>query len=583
MPVRRTATWTSLTGDQYKVELLDSTLPGDSTDTMELGTDGFQLRYEGKPDDLLNLIIPSSVSLSVLIQSSIDESLISDIANSAEGRFSLRIYKYNVSAFTLFWAGIIISDLSEWQDAAYPFLYVMKAIDGLSRLKEITYSPPASFSFIDHLAQVLGQLNIVQFWAATDTFFSTTSNWYSYKMFTTAPPATLDPLKASAVGINTYTYLDNDKQRQYMNCFDVLKQILQQWNLRIFLSNGRFFLIQVNQLVAGGTVNFHNYDITGGYLADESITLGQTSFNRKGSFRFLRPVKKISFLNSYWMQSQSERLPSQPDYITPVSTGLFSSGNAETITFSGKVDITMTDSASDGGTTILHFKLLMKIGAYYLGYNGLNYYWTTDSTTRVDVYSPAIINFNGTPSIVILFTTQALQEMGEGSFSFDLYQYEDDTGTAITLPSTVTCTIAYWGFSLQQSLADGKQPYSATSSYTGTLFEKKLPDLLTGDGPSSDDKGKITVLDTSSAWVEARGDWTAGGTGTGTWLNQLMAQKSLALLALAIRKYHGTIENGNILAHHVISFDSKNYALLAGTFYPNYDRWTGDWAEVTEN
>ena len=156
MGIRYTAVWTSMTGDQYYVDILDSTLSTNPATPIDLGSDGFVINYEGDPNNLSTGIIPSSCSISMLIPDSTFETFISDLANSAENRFLVDIY--HGSGKLPFWRGNIVPDLCSYPDADFPYLFNLKAIDGLAKLKDVTFSFSYLNSQIDDLIGILSNL-----------------------------------------------------------------------------------------------------------------------------------------------------------------------------------------------------------------------------------------------------------------------------------------------------------------------------------------------------------------------------------------------------------------------------------------
>jgi hypothetical protein len=90
------------------------------------------------------------------------------------------------------------------------------------------------------------------------------------------------------------------------------------------------------------------------------------------------------------------------------------------------------------------------------------------------------------------------------------------------------------------------------------------------------------VYNTSGAWVESRDYWTVGGSGTPTWINQLLTQRNLALQATARRRYHGTIANVDYMPFKTFEINSKKYTLMSGTFNANRNEWQGDFHELSE-
>ena len=82
MALSRTATFQNDLGVYYKVYIYDSLLPADSTNTFQLGGDGFQLTYHAKDRSRFSGVIASSVSFDIIPRDSFEETLIENIASA---------------------------------------------------------------------------------------------------------------------------------------------------------------------------------------------------------------------------------------------------------------------------------------------------------------------------------------------------------------------------------------------------------------------------------------------------------------------------------------------------------------------
>ncbi len=583
MGIRYQAYFKNRDGIRYRIDILDDNLASDVAEEIKMAENGFSIRYEGDTSDITKGILPSSCSVGIIISNASIETFITDIANAVEERFFLRIMK-QTGTFKLFWIGFIVPDLSTFDDSNYPFVFNFNAIDGLSRLKDFTYVPVLNYRFIDIFIAIFSRLKTTQFWNVTDIFLSTAINWFASPMFSGAPASSLDPLLLTRVNQNSYTYLDSG-ERIYHNCYDVLIQLLLQWNARIYLNNGQFFIVQINQLI-NDTISIHSYSKSGTFISDTSaFQLTVSGFRNMGQYTFLRPVKTVNLLNDYRLNIFiTDRLALYYVYNSIINVGMFSASNAEILNISGIVNITLTDTGSTVQNNKLHFRMQMKIGNYYLENPGGVYSWTTNSAALVNLYSATFGDYNYVTTLNFSIQNSPIPEMGVGEFSFNFLGIEDDAGNIIVpLPSTLNIAISYSNFSLKQTGTDGKQSYSASSALTGTHFQKKLVDLLTGDGPSSDAVGKLEILDTSGAWVESREYWTVNGVGTPTWINQLLTTNILALQSTARRRYSGTIAGVELFAYQTVIINNVKFALMSGVFDAANNEWKADWHEIKEN
>lgn len=106
------------------------------------------------------------------------ETFQTDIIGSKEGRFTLRITK-GTGTPTLFWVGLIITDVGGYEEAYHPF-FTLRAVDGLGLLKDVEYKDGANFytgkaSLKDHLINALTHLEYV------DTHFAVSDRFYGWR------------------------------------------------------------------------------------------------------------------------------------------------------------------------------------------------------------------------------------------------------------------------------------------------------------------------------------------------------------------------------------------------------------------
>jgi hypothetical protein len=87
-----------------------------------------------------------------------------------------------------------------------------------------------------------------------------------------APQST--PWTQCYMAVNNFVRTRVDEQgitRNEFNCLDVLREILTSWGCRIFMANGEWNIVQVNQ-ACNSTRYFTRYDGAGSYLNDGTVT-----------------------------------------------------------------------------------------------------------------------------------------------------------------------------------------------------------------------------------------------------------------------------------------------------------------------
>ena len=575
------AEWTSMTGDQYTVQIIDSTLQYDPEIAIDLGPDGFVIDYEGDPKNLTRGIIPSSCSISMLIPDASFETFISDLANSAENRFFVDIY--HGSGNLPFWRGNIVPDICSFPDADFPYIFNLKAIDGLAKLKDVTLSSSYFSSQIDDLVSILSNLETSILWDSNDIFLLTAVNWYNSVMGT--PSSSLDPLTKTLSSDQCYSFFDSKKQLQHTNCYHALEMLTTLWNARLFIANGRFYFIQINELKNPSTY-IRYYDISGNQISSGSLNLEVTGIQRTGNFSYLRPVKIVSIEQNYWASYVSNRLPALTNYSNSIDVGMFSAGNGESLKIIGDILVDVSDSGNNQVENQVHFQLKINVGDYYLKNPGGIFEWTTNSNAAVDIYPYDVEeNYNYYKTISISIDTPKIPKFGNSEFSLNFLQFENPDGNKITPPATVSWSFSYSNFNLTQTVMPDtvKIKHSETGTTGGTEYEKKLPEISMGDGPSSDANTKLKVYNNStSSWEDSRDKWSEGGIGTPTWINQLLVKKNLALQSTARLRFNGTIANVDYRPYQTFTINSHKFTLLSASFYANRKEWRGYFHEIKE-
>jgi hypothetical protein len=172
---------------RWRVVVWDDAFSGTSMDyTIE--ADGFKLTYDDESDDIIYPLRPSSARVVFYNDGSTEfNSMVTDMAEAQEDRFKLLIYRHDGSNFNLYWAGLIMTDLIEWDNTEAseslnlyrPFEITAK--DGLNRLANIEfdkldYSPYISGgistpqNLIKIIVDCLSYADTSQFWSSPTAY-----------------------------------------------------------------------------------------------------------------------------------------------------------------------------------------------------------------------------------------------------------------------------------------------------------------------------------------------------------------------------------------------------------------------------
>ena len=300
MALRITSEFKSDSGVYWKLEIYDANSGTPSSETWDVGREGFKLKYQTETDNRFTGLIPSEVKFTVFVTNSGEQSLIDSIRTSDEKRFQLKVLRsVDDVAYNLYWCGNILNDVTPTEDEYYPRAATLTAIDGLASLKNIpfnenvAYSKTALYTTLIYFKNALvSDVGTSSFWESADQFMTTLVDWSSSNMPTRA--ANKDPLQYSAVGAKAFITTKDDGSDEWSTTFHVLDQFCKCWGMRLSLSNGQWRIIQVNTYYEMNSASqfYRVYNKAGTLLlsgtADYTLTEG-TTYQRLGD-------AKIDFL-----------------------------------------------------------------------------------------------------------------------------------------------------------------------------------------------------------------------------------------------------------------------------------------------
>mgnify|MGYP006225597003 CR=1 FL=1 len=149
-------------GPYYKIEIFDNDASSSVLHTPSIGADGFNLTYQTQDENRFVGLIPSEVQFDIFLTTIGEQSIVNDIKGSVYGQFDLAIYQSSDDVtYNLFWAGILLNDISPEQDLGTPIKVSLTAVDGLAPLKDIEFnkdtgiSTPSSFQILHYFINIL--------------------------------------------------------------------------------------------------------------------------------------------------------------------------------------------------------------------------------------------------------------------------------------------------------------------------------------------------------------------------------------------------------------------------------------------
>ena len=138
MAKRLSTGFTNEIGDVYVIDIYDDSFSGSSTDCQVDGT-GFSQQYVGDYTNYTGgTIITTTTTINLIADISAVTDFISVLTSRTESDLRLTITRNS----SFWWAGLILPDVVQVEDIptqARP-LFQIRAVDGISRLKNIDYN-----------------------------------------------------------------------------------------------------------------------------------------------------------------------------------------------------------------------------------------------------------------------------------------------------------------------------------------------------------------------------------------------------------------------------------------------------------
>ena len=591
---------------KYTVTIDDSSYAGS---VIDFNLTYLRLKYSGETNELTNPILSSSLEMGIKVENSDINSFLTDLIGASEERFRVKVDKDD----SLYWAGHVLLDISAIEDApvhaaSAPVLR-LSATDGLGRLKDLEYKDGANDytgkeRFTEHLFNILGKLNLDDFWGTDDEYLFIVAMWYeqqqTYSVFD-------DPLYYSRFDHKALISVDSKGTKSYKTCFEVLEEICRVWGARFMLTGGRYRFVQINEHRKTTFNAIHRYkkagtaigtDITGtGYVK----TLDTDIYKRKGGQRlWFPPLDKVEITYKHFSTinhipgegfSQSFASGDLATEVFPTITLTDIDSNSSAARFLITFNISYNADFTTGDPNLLYkFKFRVKVGTYYLkrtasiASNGVittsAVTWTTTSTDYYEFFSNIMIADEYTYITNVEFITPPLEEDGSGEVKLIMSDILNPDGTTNT--DNFTVNFAFLDPYLEV-LEDGNiedrsnyTVFTSTNNNANNISTYKR-EVSLGDGPGANTFGHIEIWD-GSFWRVAD-TWRRQNTGSYVAFTQLLADEIMAARHSAVERNLG-IFTGDMAAHSTISKGSIIFMLGAGTLDLGQDEFDGEWWQM---
>jgi len=626
MAIRFTSEFRSDTGIDYKIEIDDSIFVGSPT-TFAVGSDGFTLQYTGETDDIVSPIMSSNVSIPFMVQTVLQQTFFEQLVAVQESRFRVKISRWVSGAYQTYWVGYIMQDIAQIEDAPLPYIYDLRAVDGLGRLANIDYNINNDI-FQNSLAltrlnklvyNCLAAVGTTDLFTITDTFLETCVNWWENNMVYSA---TKDAANEIAVDRRIWTSIDDNGNETYSKVIEVLRQLCVSFGARVYQSNGRFVFEQYGERAAASRI-VSTYDRAGAYIATASksddIVIDQTIGEARlagNQFDFLPAIKRCE------IQFQQKFIGSRVGQIfftftqtAAQSIGFISQDSSAVLEivcpmmhfYINRTPNTIIAVPSYAIAPI--FSMTIKIedvnnpGTFWYfkrtfsGFSTTSPYTTPQWTTTPSDYQFDIGNFKFSPyataGLSSPVTIQTDQLPVSGELSLQLKQptlRRVSNGAIYAQPPLYIGMIA--GSSIKHDffaninyISDGQLSpesiiYKASNNTSGidSNLVLELGNTSIADGPLQ--TGNLAVW-SGSIWGGSD-QWRKGNSGGYKKLLQLLVTEALALHAKPIRRYNGSFYSSHDISRRY-TFDTFDWLFIGGSLNANNENVDGEFFAIARD
>jgi hypothetical protein len=575
-------------GIKYDVYISDESY---SSDLLSMDIISLHMNCPCEGEDRFNPILETSYEVTIANNTAAIDTLITDIVGATEGRFFVQIYKDSVFE----WCGQLVLDIMQQNDESKPRELLLTFSDGLKRLQDIQFLNSGSLftgslTFIEILTAGLGLIGNNDYFDSDD-YLVTAVDWWEDNM--PARAENIDPLLYSRCYARLF-YSGADLESKdgatvgAWSAYDVLKEVARCFGARLFLSNGRWNFIQVNEYADVSTY-IRIYGKTGTQTDTDTVdfleSVDQSTIAKiaTGTDFYYPPLKKVQFIVNYGDGANKYPRLSQSQRSGIMTAALNTPPAVETYQGCGLIEDTdylyvavrfRTESFFDLGTsgvTTLDQKITMTV--------------KVNSTETVYYLYPSRISrniFNVFQEVVE--TNDLLEKMtnaagADGDLSI---KFEYDYNESVLLGADDEVKLRYDEILVYVMDADGQVKtklniVAENTAATNNTYVKEYEPLRLGFGLSASN-GIITSTNNLSDWYLAD-EWGVAAATRNTQISYILAQQ-----ILAGQKTITTIMKcemyGDFTIRNSLSYDSKKWVFVGGRYNCETEIFSGEWFQI---
>lgn len=274
----------SLNDDTWQIEILRNDVGQSNNHKFEVGPAGVQLIYESPEDDILVPgIVHSRCEVETIwppdVATRLDD-MIEAMVSAEDGVWFMQVYKNNDKD----WFGPILIDEVQLQESSAARSCRIVASDGISLLKTIDYNNAGVEYTTEQKIFDDVLINIQQKWvsynyansnfSAAERRLAVCDDMYSADVYTitTHPSGTNASMtRRMKLSPQFYSYLNDDDDLEYINCYDLLDSICKTLLLRLYYYEQGWWLMPCynqEESITGYNLNWSGIISSGTTLVD---------------------------------------------------------------------------------------------------------------------------------------------------------------------------------------------------------------------------------------------------------------------------------------------------------------------------
>jgi hypothetical protein len=600
--------FTDYEGDTWRVNIYQDSYGGSSS-SFTLGADGFILTYEGDNQSRYQPIIGSSVEIPFTETTSAHTNFLNAIATSAEGDFTVGIFRDPDGANTLYWGGVLLGDQCVLVDEAMPRRVQLKAADDLGNLKQVLYNNAGTGygghdTVPEHLIIALSLVRHSHLWTSATVMLK-----YVDDFFPENAPTASNYLSQVTVYHNGFYNPDEDGVNQFLPTYTILESFATAFNARIFQANGTYWFLPIGAHQYDDTINY--YTVTkGGTISGSSTSLataltidGDAIKLRGYEHSFLPPLKSVVRTQNYSgnIPRIFSNLHTKAAFGTTLSDADFDFDQDSLFRLTGTFRCTQPgDNTTTGNSRLKRFRLrfTLKVGNYYLKrlatFSGTAYefqmeagevltytphaYGATSwelSATYYEVITPYYdlnrgLTGDTTMVLPLNFITPELTAASNGMDLTLAISNVSDTGSisAVTNVDTNYNVQLLRVDQIDEDETNGDEVTYTATGLSSSRVAYEQAKVYVGDAVSTSSLGVLRVVDAPDLPL-ATGWQSLNYTSTAIGIHLLGVREVLGGQRVHTRTQRGTFYKGPIEMYNLLSDDGDLYLPFQLTFYAN--------------